>query len=80
MAAFNEVHGRGWIQAWYETGSDEMKARASAARKLGYRVVSQAMGSQVTNVGRIRLSLLDIRPGRSGDSELEGVPNPGPPR
>jgi hypothetical protein len=74
--AASQVRGRGWIQEWYETGSPELKARASELRKAGYRVSTSAMGSQVTQWGRLKMSLLDIRPGASGDADLERV-NPG---
>jgi len=72
-AAVNSVRGRGWIQEWYETGSAEMRQRAAKLRQKGYRVSVQNMGSQVTQWGSLKLSLLDIRPGDSGDPDLDGV-------
>jgi hypothetical protein len=72
-AAVNSVRGHGWIQEWYETGSAEMRQRAAKLRQQGYRVTVQNMGSQVTQLGSLKLSLLDIRPGDSGDPDLDGV-------
>lgn len=70
------VRGRGWIQEWYETGSSELKQRSRELRQLGYRISVSGMGNQVTQWGKLKMSLLDIRPGGSGDSSLESVPNP----
>lgn len=73
MARVEQVHGRGWIQEWYETGDPDLKARAKTLRGRGYRVHSESMGSQVTQWGRLKMTLLDIRPGTSGDEYLEQV-------
>jgi hypothetical protein len=73
MAAILKVHGRGWIQESYETGDPDIKKRAKELRARGYRVVSESMGSQVTQYGRLKMTLMDIRPGTSGDSYLEQV-------
>jgi hypothetical protein len=68
------VKGRGWIQESYETAAHETRTRASTLRKQGYRVISQSLGPQVTPVGSVRITMLDIRPGTSGDADLGGVP------
>ena len=73
MAAVSKVPGRGWIQEWYETGDPDLKTRARELRARGYRVHSESMGSQVTQWGRLKMTLLDIRPGTSGDEYLEQV-------
>lgn len=73
--AYGQVHTRGGIQEWYETGAKDARQRASALRKLGYKVATQAMGSQVTPVGTVKMTLLDIRPGKSGDPDLVKVPS-----
>lgn len=72
-ALLNEVRGRNWIQASYETGSRELKNRAKELRKKGYRVKSASLGNQVTQWGTVKVTLLDIRPGTSGDEYLEAV-------
>lgn len=74
MTAFSQTRGRGWIQESYPTGSGEARQRAAQLRRLGYQVSSHALGEQVTWLGRMRLTLLTIRPGRSGDEWLEHVP------
>ena len=71
MAAMLKTHGRGWIQESYETGDPDIKRRAKELRARGYRVHSESMGSQVTQYGRLKMTLLDIRPGTSGDAYLE---------
>lgn len=67
------VHGRGWIQESYDTGSPELRRRAKSLRAAGYSVNSFSLGSQVTQWGRAKLTMLDIRPGSSGDPYLENV-------
>lgn len=78
MAALNKVHGRDargndWIQESYETGDPVLRARASDLRRRGYHVRSVSLGSQVTQYGRVKMTMLDIRAGRSGDDYLEQV-------
>jgi hypothetical protein len=68
------VPGRGWIQESYATGEPEIKPRAAMLRKLGYKVTVFSMGDQITPVGRIKMTMIDIRPGTSGDEYLENVP------
>ncbi len=75
-AAALAVHGRGWIQETYETGDPDLKRRARELRAKGYRVVSSSMGNQVTQWGVLKMTLLDIRPGSSGDADLERIANP----
>lgn len=45
---------------------------------MGYRAKSFPMGEQVTQWGRVKLTMVDIRPGSSGDSYLENVPRANP--
>ena len=76
MAAILKVPGRGWIQESYETGDPDIKRRAKELRARGYRVTTFSMGPQVTQYGTVKMTMVDIRPGTSGDSYLEQV-NPG---
>jgi hypothetical protein len=46
------------VQESYETASGHAAVRARQLRKAGFRVAVSAMGSQVTGVGLIKLSLL----------------------
>lgn len=45
-------------QEWYETASRDAGKRARELRKLGYRVMCESMGSQVTDVGLVKMTLL----------------------
>lgn len=47
-------------QEWYETASRDAGKRAKELRKAGYRVSVEGMGSQVTSVGTIKMTLLTI--------------------
>jgi hypothetical protein len=57
------VAGRNWIQESYETSTGDARKRASQLRKLGYRVTVFSLGSQVTRLGMIKTTMVDIRPG-----------------
>lgn len=72
--AMGAVRGRGWLQESYESASGESRKRASALRKLGYDVTTAPLGYQVTPVGQVRVTLVNVRPGRTGDEYLERVP------
>jgi hypothetical protein len=55
---FLQVPFRDHMQESYETASGHAATRARELRKAGFRVYVSAMGSQVTAVGSIKLSLV----------------------
>jgi len=57
-----------WCQESYETASRDAGRRAKELRNLGYAVSVSAMGPQVTGLGVIKLTLVDIRPGANEDT------------
>lgn len=61
MTCYGQINGNGWTQEWYETSTRDAGKRARQLRKLGYRVTVSGQGSQVTNVGRVNMTLVDIR-------------------
>lgn len=61
-ACLGQVNQGRWCQETYETASRHAAIRARALRKLGYRVTSSALGPQVTGLGLLKLTLIDIRP------------------
>lgn len=52
-----------WAQEIYETSSRDAGVRAKQLRKLGYKVIVSSLGMQVTSVGYIKMTMVDIRPG-----------------
>lgn len=48
------------VQEVYETEARHAGPRARELRRLGYRVHCDAMGVQVTNVGRVKLTLVTV--------------------
>ena len=48
------------VQESYESASGDARERARYLRSLGFKVWVSAMGSQVTPVGRVNLSLVTI--------------------
>ncbi len=68
MTCLTQVNNGSWCQESYETASRAVGRRARQLRKAGYRVTVAGMGPQVTQVGVIRLTLVDIRPGAHADT------------
>lgn len=58
---YSRTCGAGWCQEWYESASRDARKRASNLRSLGYRVHVSSMGRQVTPLGSLAMSLVDIR-------------------
>lgn len=65
---YGQVNGGAWCQEWYETASRDAGRRARQLRAAGYRVTVEAMGEQVTSVGRVKMTVVDIRPGLNDDT------------
>ncbi len=63
MQCLQQVFGRGWTQETYETASRDAAKRAKVLRAAGYAVNVSGLGSQVTPLGMLKLTLVDIRPG-----------------
>lgn len=60
VTCYGRVVGHGWVQEWYETASRDARRRAAELRKLGYRVHVESMGMQVTQAGKVRMTLATI--------------------
>lgn len=61
MNCYGQINGNGWTQEWYETSSKDAGRRARELRKAGYRVSVSSQGNQITNVGSVKMTLVDIR-------------------
>ena len=57
-----------WCQATVSTGAVGIRTAASILRRGGYHVRTLAMGNQVTLLGVIKSTLIDVRPGINGDT------------
>lgn len=68
VVCYGAVNTGRWCQEWYETASRHARRRAAELRRLGYHVSAEGMGPQVTEVGRIKMTILDIRPGTHEDT------------
>jgi hypothetical protein len=62
------VNGGRWAQVSYETGSLRVRVVAKALRQAGYKVSSSPLGMQVTDLGKMRLTILSIAPGSNPDT------------
>lgn len=68
MTCYTQVNHGAWCQESYETASQDAGRRVRQLRRVGYTATSSPMGPQVTRVGTVRLTMVDIRPGRNGDT------------
>lgn len=63
ITCYGAVNSGKWCQEHYETASRDARVRASELRKLGYVVTVVSMGDQITPVGRVKMTMVDVRPG-----------------
>ena len=54
------ISGNSVRQESYDSASGDAKKRATQLRKLGYKVTVSALGSQVTPIGIIGISMVTI--------------------
>jgi hypothetical protein len=76
--AMSQTRGRDWVQEWYDTASGHARIRAAQLRKAGFRVVTET-SSQVTPLGRMKMTLVDIRGGDMDNLppvQIARLPNP----
>ena len=66
------VNTGNWCQESYETASRDAGRRARQLRRAGYEVRVEGMGLQVTRLGSLKLTLVDVRPGANADTH--GLP------
>jgi len=57
-----------WMQEWHATQDLTAGKRARDLRKLGYIVRVTNMGTQITEVGSLKMTLVDVRPGLHEDT------------
>ena len=68
MVALGVVNTGRWCQETYETVTRDAGKRARQLRSLGYAVHVAAMGPQVSPLGTLKMTLVDIRPGTNADT------------
>ena len=68
ITCYGQVNQGRWCQEHYETASRDAGRRAKELRKLGYVVTVVGMGDQVTGVGHVKMTMVDVRPGRHEDT------------
>ena len=57
-----------WCQVTFPTGEGCIRVIGQILRRWGYRVSTRSLGSQITSVGVVKMTLLDIRPGSNPDT------------
>lgn len=68
LTAMSVVNQGDWCQESYDSSSRQARKRATQLRRLGYAVRCSSMGPQVTQVGVVVLTMVDIRPGMNADT------------
>lgn len=61
ITCYGKTTGANWQQEWYESASKDAGRRARQLRKDGFRVTVAPMGIQVTAVGTVKMTMVDIR-------------------
>jgi len=61
-----------YCQVCLPTGDSCIRTITSILRRYGYAVSTSSMGWQVTRAGKIKMTLIDIRPGSNGDTYFTG--------
>lgn len=57
-----------WCQATVSTGATGIRTAASILRREGYQVSVGSMGNQVTRLGVLKMSMINVRPGTNPDT------------
>lgn len=65
---YSQINAGTWCNEWYETSTKHGTQRARQLRRAGFSATCSAMGYQVTQHGRVRMSILHIGPGRHADT------------
>ena len=68
ITCYGATQGPDWRQEVYETASRDAGKRAREVRKAGFQVVTAGMGTQVTPMGTVKLSIVTIE--RRGDDGI----------
>ncbi len=63
-----QVNQGSWCQETYESASRTAGQRAKQLRALGYQVTVASLGPQVTPLGTLKATMVDIRPGAHADT------------
>ena len=62
------VNQGSWCQASVPSGAIGIRTAASILRREGYKVSVGSMGTQVTRLGILKMTMIDIRPGTNPDT------------
>ena len=63
-----QVNQGSWCQESWDTGNPGIRARVRDLRKRGHQVITSSMGYQVTRLGSMKMTMIDIRPGSNPDT------------
>lgn len=75
MTCYGQVNQGSWCQEHYESASRDAGRRVHQLRKAGFLAKSSPMGPQVTRVGVVRMTTVNIAPGSNPDTF--GLPKDG---
>ncbi len=72
VTCYGQTIGHNWVQEWYETWSRHARKRAKQLRDSGFYVAVSPGSMQVTDVGRVKMSLLSAYGDPNNLPELKG--------
>ena len=70
IRCYGQVSGNSWTQEHYESSSRDAGRRTKALRAVGFNAHTIPMGLQLTSVGAIRMTMVDIRYSANQDSSM----------
>lgn len=62
------VNQGNWCQASVSTGALGIRTATAILRREGYKVTVCSLGSQVTQLGTMKRTIIDVRPGSHEDT------------
>ena len=68
MTCYGQTNSGNWCQEMYETSTRDAGRRARQLRRAGYHVTVAPLGPQVTSMGWIKMTMVDVRPGCHRDT------------
>jgi hypothetical protein len=62
------VNTGNWLQAAVSTGATGLRTATAILRRQGYQVTTSSMGNQVTNLGVLKMTMINVGKGNQEDT------------
>ena len=64
------VNGGTWLQASVATGTDGIRRASTALRRFGFNVRVVSMGQQITQEGKLSMTMIDVQSGNNVEMDV----------